>query len=237
MALSAWVAAPEASHATIVLKLNTEALSAEANTIVMGRVEAVRSQWEGNQIVTEIDLRVALPIKGDTAGLEPHTVITIRRPGGRVGDLAQRVPGASDFDRGEEILLFLERTDAKTKPVVLGMAQGKYKVAVGPDERLWAVRDISQLSLATVEELPDGRRQIVRLDSGALDEAGAVPLDALLGDVTRSLIKHNQPLHTAWRARINPDTLRPDTERLKDALNALDAVPPTTPEAKEVVTP
>ena len=61
--------------------------------------------------------------------------LVITQPGGRVGDLAQRVDGLAGFTPGEEVLVFLERRGESTYHV-RGMGQGKYRVERPGDGRV-----------------------------------------------------------------------------------------------------
>ena len=78
--------------ATIVVKLDTDGLTTTSDAIVMGRVESLSSSWRGARIVTEVSLRVAMPVMGEVA---QGAVVKVEVLGGRVGDLAQRVPVGS----------------------------------------------------------------------------------------------------------------------------------------------
>ena len=190
------------ASATIVLKLDTAAMSDTASSIVMGRVEATRSYWERGRIVTEIDLRVALPIKGLQ---ETGAVVTVRQFGGRVDELAQLVPGTPQFSVGEQALVFLETVAEDLPPVVVGMAQGKYHLAVGPDERLWAVRNLDNLSLAVFEETASGERMMRLIDASAVAESNALPLAVLLSEVAHDLKRSARPIPDALRERLDAD--------------------------------
>jgi len=194
--------------ATTVVKMDIEKLSVLSDAVVLGRVEGFQSRWEEGRIVTDVALRVVVPIKGK---VDAGTVITVRRMGGTVGDLRQWTPGATDFAVGERALVFLDRATVKgvATPVVLGMAQGKWELAEAPDGTLHGVRDLHELTLAEVEELPDGGQRILRIEEGANANEGVVPLDLLLYRIAGSLKAAGQPVRAELLDRIGPELSRP----------------------------
>jgi hypothetical protein len=129
LALALTMLAVAGAHATTVLKLDVDALTARSEQIVRGHVVGMEPRLEGGRVSTYVTLRVAERYKG-TGGDE----VTLRRLGGRVGDVATHVAGATPFTPGEHVLVFLERPAAKDAPlVVTGMRQGKFSVRQGPD--------------------------------------------------------------------------------------------------------
>jgi len=120
--------------ATTALKLDLESLVANSNAIVLGHVTEVRSLEEGGRIYTETTVRVDEAWKG-----EATDTVTIRHPGGRVGDTVTRVYGLPGFEPDERVVVFLRRNDASSTSeqslrfTVTGLRQGKFHVTVGPD--------------------------------------------------------------------------------------------------------
>ncbi len=176
---------PEAS-ATIALSFDLDAMTTTSDAIVIGQVREVASRWEGHRIVTGVEIAVALPVMGSAARGERVRLDVL---GGRVGDLAQVVSGTARFAVGEQVVVFLEEVGGGFQ--VVGLSQGKYKVVRGPDERLWAVRDLEGLTLATIERTAQG--PTARLSELAPEALGAVPLDALLRDVVRGMRRIEVP--------------------------------------------
>jgi hypothetical protein len=138
MALSASAAASTA------LKFDLERLTLSSDRILVGEVVEMESFREDNRIYTDTTLRVEETWKGDA----PDT-ITIRQPGGRVGDVATRVQGLAKFQMGERSLVFLSDPDTEDHPwVIRGLAQGKFRVTTGPDgETTLAVPDLDGLQV------------------------------------------------------------------------------------------
>jgi hypothetical protein len=104
--------------------VDTRELSRSSDGIVVGRVEAVRCFWnpERTRIFTEVTIRVDQSVKGSS---EP--LLTLTQLGGTIDGARYTVPGAPQFHVGEETLVFVWR-DAKGRPQVNGMAQGKFEI-------------------------------------------------------------------------------------------------------------
>ncbi len=107
--------------------------------------------------------------KGD-APVDRH--LTLRQPGGTVGDIEMTVRGMPVFVAGERSLLFLRRAQ------VVGMAQGKRNLRWQADERRWLVEPADHAEVVAVGR--DGRL-------GAARPERAEDLDGLRGKV-RSLV-------------------------------------------------
>lgn len=59
--------------------------------------------------------------------------VTIRQPGGEIGDLGYHVAGSAKFTDGEEVFVNVRDTDEANVKEVVGLASGKYSVAPGAD--------------------------------------------------------------------------------------------------------
>jgi hypothetical protein len=112
------------SHATatMLVHLSLERLASAADTIVEGRVEAVRSFWEGRQIVTEVTLSVWRALKG-----HPGARVSFLQVGGSVQapvPATMTVPGAPIHSVGDEGFYFLE-PGGPGREIVVGLSQGR----------------------------------------------------------------------------------------------------------------
>ncbi len=117
------------AQATTLLKLDIDELTKRSEQVVRGHVVGMEPRLEGGHVSTYVTLRVAERYKGSG-----DDEVTLRRVGGRVGDIATHVAGATPFTPGEHVLVFLERPASKDAPlVVTGMRQGKFSVNQGPD--------------------------------------------------------------------------------------------------------
>jgi hypothetical protein len=215
--IGAALALSATAAATIVIKFDVDGLTTTSDAIAIGRVESRSSHWEGQRIVTEVSVRIAVPVSGKA---EAGEQVTVRVLGGRVGDLAQHVAGTAAFVPGEDVLLFLERPSSSQARVV-GLSQGKFKIVDGPGNKLWAVRDLQGLSLAEVA-LGDQGQRVAQVSEG-LDAMAAVPLDELLQDVVEGLEKIEEPVRSDVFEKLGPDLSR--TGALREAIEALEGAP------------
>lgn len=108
--------------ATSVRRMSLEETAAAADRIVFGRVEAVRSYWEGTQLWTEVTLATGRTLKGDRSART-----TFVQLGGRVDSpvpLEMSVPGAPLHRVGDEGYYFLEPRGARR--VIVGLHRGHF---------------------------------------------------------------------------------------------------------------
>lgn len=110
-----------AAWATTLLRAGVPELTRVSDAIVRGRVLEQKSHWtgDGRQIVTDVQIQVDQALKG-----APGQWVTVRQPGGQVGDIGQRVSGLATFRTGEEVVVFLQKRGPVH--VVAGLAQGKF---------------------------------------------------------------------------------------------------------------
>ncbi len=189
--------APATAGATIAVKLDIDALSTAADTIVLGRVESKASRWEGQRIVTDYAVKVAMPVLG---GPDAGSMLTVQTLGGRVDDLAQRVHGTPGFVVGEDVLLFLQTVKAPGPLRVVGMAQGRFKIERDAQGAVWATQDLTGLGLAEVVDVDARGKKATKL----LEHPAPLrlPLGALLGQVGVSLGKVDAKLRPEVTARL-----------------------------------
>jgi hypothetical protein len=107
LALSVALSAAESS-ATTVVPVTVEQLSRRADVVVVATVRSTRALWEGRLIVTDCELEVRVAMKG---ALAPGQTLTLRVPGGVIGDLGQTIPGVPRLDRGETVVAFVTRAE------------------------------------------------------------------------------------------------------------------------------
>ncbi len=218
------VFAPSDAAATIAVKLDVDGLTTSADAVLMGRVKGLQSRWEGSRIITEVEVEVAMPVMGK---VDVGQVVKVQVLGGRVGDLAQAVSGTAAFVPGEDVMLFVERPASLANVNrVVGMSQGKYSVVKGPDERMWAVRDLSGLTLADVEPAPDGQRLVARITHEHPEELGAVPVDTLIKEVALSASRVDVAMHPVLLERLGADLSRSyDFSALFEGMDKVDLKP------------
>ncbi|HEY2743535.1 MAG TPA: hypothetical protein VGL86_02890 [Polyangia bacterium] len=124
------ICAALAARATVLVPLDTKALTARAERIVLAVVESSTAKWSSDHqaIYTDVTLRVTRAYKGS---VKPGDRIVVRREGGERDGLGMRVYGAANFVVGEEVVVFTETRGNASWTV--GMTQGKLHVTVGND--------------------------------------------------------------------------------------------------------
>ena len=109
-------------NASVLEKLTLRGLQDRAEAVVTARVLSSHSVWTGQTIETETLVRVKKGWHGVERGR-----LAIRTPGGTIDSRRLLVPGAPEFTRNEEVILFLYRTSADHwRPV--GLFQGVWRV-------------------------------------------------------------------------------------------------------------
>ncbi len=114
-----------AASASLAVALDLEALVHQSDAIVVGRVVAQQSRWDGDRIVTDVLVEVAETLHGTSP---PDRMLQVVRLGGSIGELGMRVEGEPNFEGGGQYLLFLRRWRGLYRPV--GMSQGVMRVRV-----------------------------------------------------------------------------------------------------------
>lgn len=119
----------QAASATTMLRADLPELAQASDAIVHGTVRRVESRWsgDGRRIITDVEIQVTEALKGQAGG-----TVLVSQPGGRVGDIGQRVSGLATFTPGEEVVVFLEQHGTRAFRVS-GMVQGKYQVQRSED--------------------------------------------------------------------------------------------------------
>lgn len=115
--------ATQASHGP---KWTDEQLSAFSDAIVTGRVVDLSSGWDPavDTIYTYVTIDVAEVLKGDLA----PGLLTIKQLGGVAGEMGLSVIDQASFQRGEEVLLFLEGRPRDRSLYTAALWQGKWNL-------------------------------------------------------------------------------------------------------------
>lgn len=144
--------------ALTVVPMSDEQLAKTAEVIVVGRVLSASYEIDSkeNNPYTRIHVRASEYLKGKS----PVRDIMLKTLGGVKGKMTLLIPGAADFNRNEEVMLFLERrNDGSLFPV--GMVLGKYNI----------YRDAST-----------GRKVVLRLEDGQ-GKYSAEPREEVIRDL------------------------------------------------------
>lgn len=95
--------------------------------VVHGRISGsawVAEERETRRPYTHWKLRIMEQPKGESLGEE----VTMRQPGGEIGEFGYHVAGSATFRENEEAFVILRDTDEAGVKEVLGLASGKYTV-------------------------------------------------------------------------------------------------------------
>jgi hypothetical protein len=112
-------------NALTVLPLTDEQLAKKAEMIVIGKVLSADydTDQKNHHPYTYVHIRVSEYLKGKNQGRD----LTLKTLGGIGPKMGMYVPGAANFYRDEEVLLFLEkRNDGSLFPI--GLFLGKYSI-------------------------------------------------------------------------------------------------------------
>jgi hypothetical protein len=131
--------APTVVQGTTLQKLSFDRLIAEADLIVRGRVDGLKSRQvpDRRSMITMVVISIEKQFKGPKV-----SSVTIEQPGGSMGDIAQGVPGLPQFSEGEDVVLFLKRQGGGTFQIV-GGRQGKFIVKTQPTTNNLVVEDFA----------------------------------------------------------------------------------------------
>lgn len=143
------------SHATSFVPIPLTSQVGEADTIVRGKTGQGYSDYGprndgGRSIYTYYQLQVSEVLKGDVA---PSSSISIREMGGEVNGVGMQVAGASHFDPGEDVVVFLGPKNPDGSYDVKGLSSGKYNIRTdddGTENLLGLVQNETMASLRKV---------------------------------------------------------------------------------------
>ena len=158
-ALALAVAVP--AGASTFIGMTTDELVAASDAVVQGEVLQVHSYWNksGRIIVTEALVRVTDNILGDAP-----TVVIMRTFGGTVEGFTVEAHGFPTFQKGQELLLFLDN-QADGSAEVTGYRQGEYRI-VRTKAGVMAVPTVENgVRLLTRDGQAAPRPQALRLDT------------------------------------------------------------------------
>jgi hypothetical protein len=123
------VASPAA--ATVYVPVDFREMVTASQAIVHGRVVDVRSEVTRDRmmVVSYVTLETSEDLKGSFGRSVTFTV-----PGGQVGRYRRIIVGAPQFERGDEVVVFLSAR-GPSLPYLFGLSQGVYRVARAADGR------------------------------------------------------------------------------------------------------
>jgi hypothetical protein len=172
LALALVIGAAGRASATLIMALDLPAMVGRADRIAVVDVLSVTAAWNErhDRISTTIELAVVDCWKGDlTAGAH----VTVRQPGGTVGDITTTVDGMPRFAPGERTLVFLR--GPRERATVVGLTQGKRPMHRDPASGRWMVTGPERAGADFVRPRAGVAAPVI--------EAHVRPLDALRADV------------------------------------------------------
>lgn len=112
--------------ASTFIKTDVQGLKQTSESVVHARVSDIQSAWnsEHTMIFTSVTLDVIRTLHGDS-----QQQITVRVPGGTVGDYTVKMSGAPEFEKGSSVVAFIGAWDDGV-PMVAGYFQGLSKVVL-----------------------------------------------------------------------------------------------------------
>ncbi|MEE2901269.1 MAG: hypothetical protein VYC39_03025 [Myxococcota bacterium] len=118
------------SLATVVKAHTLNEKTELSSLIVRGTVKSVTTDWY--EVNASAHTLITLKISEVLKGTMPKTKeVTIRQPGGKIGDFDHRVEGVSQWEANEEVIMFLEPLRVKGHLglfIELGIGIGKYEI-------------------------------------------------------------------------------------------------------------
>ena len=125
-ALAALVVLSAPLSATVLIPAEFREIVSGSQIIVHGRVSDVRAEWTSGR--RRIESVITLQASSFYRGTAARTV-TFRVPGGQIGRYKSVTVGAPEFNRGDEVVLFL-KANGPSIPSVFGLNQGVFRVRV-----------------------------------------------------------------------------------------------------------
>ncbi len=146
---------PEA-HATTVLRVPVAEMARGSDLVIMGHVIDIKPVTDPAS-PKKLRTRIAIAVDKTVKGRYPKATFDLVLPGGRDDQRRMWIAGMPKFRTGEEVILFLEKTEKGFTPA--GLSLGKFQIerdaATG---RATARRDVPQG--ADLMRGPDGRMRV-----------------------------------------------------------------------------
>jgi hypothetical protein len=115
---------PRAESAMVELTL--EQLVKEADLIVVGTVESVKSELTQGKIFSFATITVNSKVKGELN--QGQDKIVVRFAGGTVGDIGMKVENSPNYQKNEKVIAFVEKVPNTSYYRTLGSFQGKFVI-------------------------------------------------------------------------------------------------------------
>jgi hypothetical protein len=179
LAIALLAAAPAALRATVLVPIDFRELVTISSTIVHGRVVDARAEWvDGRRAIeTFVTVEVQEYFKGGSGD-----TVVVRVPGGQMGRYRTIFVGAPEFQRGDEVVLFL-RGNPAGGAFIVGLSQGAFRVVADRAGRRVVTSPV------VMAKSPDRTEAVVRGDPArrplAIDSFRDVVKRLIAGDAAR----------------------------------------------------
>jgi len=110
---------------TTILRVPVSEMAHGSDLIVMGTVSAITPMTDARN-PKKLQTQITVNIKKTLKGQAPSSTLKLVFLGGRNGQWRMAVPGMPSFRKGEEVILFLEKTANGYTPA--GLTLGKFSV-------------------------------------------------------------------------------------------------------------
>ena len=135
-------------YSATVVKMDIDDLTKRSDVAVVGKVDSISNQNQGDYPETLFHVTVLETFYGS----EEMTDVTLCLPGGPAGNgLTTFVPGMPKFKVGEKVVLFLVLDQDRGVAVPTGLEQGVFRVRTNPDTKEeYVVNQTVDLKLNTI---------------------------------------------------------------------------------------
>ena len=117
------------SGRALMIHYSLKDLVARSDLVLQVKTENVSYGWDEGH--TFIFTSVTLSLTDQIVGQTGERTITVRYPGGQIGDTTMEVEDTPTFKTGEAVIVFLDKQDSHGVRKVFGNFQGKFTIDNG----------------------------------------------------------------------------------------------------------
>lgn len=132
-------------------KTSLEKLTTTSTIIVHGTVDTQESRWRDARqdfIVTDLTIHVDQFLKGEETVRNTEQVV-VQLIGGQIGEIGHHLPGQPIFEKGEEVVLFLQEYNGAY--LIHSIAHGCFRVFSNAEREKQVVNDLGNIHLIDPE--------------------------------------------------------------------------------------
>ena len=181
-------------EASMVVKLDTEALVKTAEVIVMGKVQFQPKPYQDAKgtILSRVTVAVDQFLKAPQS-MQDSKMIELVQLGGTYDGKTLTVAGMPSFKLSERVILFLRKNPHTAAYDVVGLAQGKYEIRTEKlSGRDYIVRDTSGLTFVSTQKPQTGQQKPVQEEEKHDHDHGSIE-KVYLDDFIREIEAYQNP--------------------------------------------